>query len=549
MAGARLARRAGRTRADREAGEIERHQLGGGGHAGQAEVKDVRQARRGGALDDAACRDEPCFERLAAGGDGGPVGNGCSKRCGPTGEGGEGRCAGAMAALLRAGLGSEGCVRGGDERARTHRAAHLVGGQGEIVASGDGQLSGGLHAIDEQAAAMGGDEGGDGGDGLDDAGLVVAVLDGDKGRAGAQGGYKSGFKGGEIEQAGGEHRDALDVRPATQDCAMFGGAGENAGMGGHGALESLGAAAGEHHLLGQHARQPGDGVADSFQHGARGPAFGVERGRVAVERGGFRHGGTRRLPSRGGGGMVEINAAFRCDSAHGAFIDGVYRPHSLCDGSNMPEVIFPGPEGRLEGRYQPAIRPRAPVAILLQPHPAQGTMNHPIVMAMYNSFVKRGFAVLRFNFRGVGRSQGVFDNGIGELSDAASALDWMQQFNPEAHTTWVGGFSFGAWIGMQLLMRRPEIKGFISIAPPANMYDFSFLAPCPSSGIIVDGEADEVVSGAAVQKLVDKLKTQKHITIEHQTIPGANHFFQNEMPLLMGAVDGYLDMRLANGGR
>ncbi|GGI94218.1 alpha/beta hydrolase [Polymorphobacter multimanifer] len=215
----------------------------------------------------------------------------------------------------------------------------------------------------------------------------------------------------------------------------------------------------------------------------------------------------------------------------------------------MPEVIFPGPEGRLEGRYQPAIRPRAPVAILLQPHPAQGTMNHPIVMAMYNSFVKRGFAVLRFNFRGVGRSQGVFDNGIGELSDAASALDWMQQFNPEAHTTWVGGFSFGAWIGMQLLMRRPEIKGFISIAPPANMYDFSFLAPCPSSGIIVDGEADEVVSGAAVQKLVDKLKTQKHITIEHQTIPGANHFFQNEMPLLMGAVDGYLDMRLANGGR
>lgn len=215
----------------------------------------------------------------------------------------------------------------------------------------------------------------------------------------------------------------------------------------------------------------------------------------------------------------------------------------------MPEVIFPGPEGRLEGRYQPGVKPRAPVAILLQPHPAQGTMNHPIVMAMYNSFVKRGFATLRFNFRGVGRSQGVFDNGIGELSDAASALDWLQQFNPEAQTTWVGGFSFGAWIGMQLLMRRPEIKGFISIAPPANMYDFSFLAPCPSSGIIVDGEADEVVPGAAVMKLVEKLKTQKHITIDHRTIPGANHFFQNEMELLMGEVDAYLDMRLANGGR
>ncbi len=215
----------------------------------------------------------------------------------------------------------------------------------------------------------------------------------------------------------------------------------------------------------------------------------------------------------------------------------------------MPEVIFPGPEGRLEGRYQPASRPRAPVAILLQPHPQQGTMNHPIVIALYNSFVRRGFATLRFNFRGVGRSQGVFDNGIGELSDAASALDWMQTFNPEAQTTWVGGFSFGAWIGMQLLMRRPEVKGFISIAPPANMYDFTFLAPCPSSGIIVDGEMDEVVTGLSVQKLVDKLKTQRHITIEHQTIPGANHFFEHEMPELMKVVDDYLDMRLANGGR
>ncbi|MGI4881567.1 MAG: alpha/beta hydrolase [Janthinobacterium lividum] len=211
----------------------------------------------------------------------------------------------------------------------------------------------------------------------------------------------------------------------------------------------------------------------------------------------------------------------------------------------MPEVIFPGPEGRLEGRYQPASRPRAPVAIILQPHPQQGTMNHPITMALYNTFVRRGFATLRFNFRGVGRSQGVFDNGIGELSDAASALDWMQQFNPEASTTWVGGFSFGAWIGMQLLMRRPEIRGFLSIAPPANMYDFTFLAPCPSSGLIVDGEADEVVTGISVQKLVDKLKTQRHITIDHATIPGANHFFEHEMPDLMKVVDGYLDKRLS----
>ena len=211
----------------------------------------------------------------------------------------------------------------------------------------------------------------------------------------------------------------------------------------------------------------------------------------------------------------------------------------------MPEVIFPGPEGRLEGRYQPGTRPRAPVAIILHPHP--GTMNNHIVHMLYNLFAKRGFATLRFNFRGVGRSQGEFDNGIGELSDAASALDWLQQYNPEAQITWVAGFSFGAWTGMQLLMRRPEIKGFISVAPPANLYDFGFLAPCPSSGLIVNGSADEVVTPIGVQKLVDKLKTQKHITITHDVVDGANHFFEKEMDQLQGSVERYVDMRMASG--
>ena len=83
----------------------------------------------------------------------------------------------------------------------------------------------------------------------------------------------------------------------------------------------------------------------------------------------------------------------------------------------MPEVIFPGPEGRLEGRFHPGPRPRAPVAMILHSHPqAGGTMNNKIVQLLYQTFVRRGFATLRFNFRGVGKSQGTFDNGIGELS-------------------------------------------------------------------------------------------------------------------------------------
>ena len=160
-------------------------------------------------------------------------------------------------------------------------------------------------------------------------------------------------------------------------------------------------------------------------------------------------------------------------------------------------------------------------------------MNHPIIYQLYYAFVHRGFSALRFNFRGVGRSQGSFDHGTGELSDAAAALDWAQTINPEAKSCWIAGFSFGAWIGMQLLMRRPEIEGFISICPPANLYDFSFLAPCPSSGLIIHGDKDAVVPHKDVTTLVDKLKTQKGIVIEQKVVPGANHFFDGKVePLL-----------------
>ena len=99
------------------------------------------------------------------------------------------------------------------------------------------------------------------------------------------------------------------------------------------------------------------------------------------------------------------------------------------------------------------------------------------------------------------------------MSDAAAALDWAQAANPEARACWIAGVSFGCWIGMQLLMRRPEIEGFISIAPPANRFDFTFLAPCPSSGLFVHGDQDRVAPLKEVTALIEKLKTQKGILI------------------------------------
>ncbi len=211
----------------------------------------------------------------------------------------------------------------------------------------------------------------------------------------------------------------------------------------------------------------------------------------------------------------------------------------------MPEVIFTGPAGRLEGRYHQSPEKQAPTALILHPHPQfGGTMNNPIVHALHYMFMARGFSVLRFNFRGVGRSQGLFENGAGELADAAAALDWMQGFNKESRGCWVAGVSYGAWISMQLLMRRPEIDGFFSIAPLAKHYDFSFLAPCPASGLFVTGGDDVVTPAESTDALVAKLQAQKGITITHDVMEGTGHFFTDRVEELTGICSDYLDMRL-----
>ena len=219
----------------------------------------------------------------------------------------------------------------------------------------------------------------------------------------------------------------------------------------------------------------------------------------------------------------------------------------------MPEVIFAGPDGRLEGRYHPQPNRDAPIAIVLHPHPQfGGSMNNKVVYNLHYAFHSLGFSVLRFNFRGVGRSQGEYDLGIGELSDAAAALDYLQGMNQNSRHCWVAGFSFGAWIGMQLLMRRPDITGFVSVAPPANLYDFSFLAPCPAFGLIINGTADRIAPPKDVAGLVAKLHEQKGITITHTQIEGADHFFKDEeahMQPMLETVKTYVKRRLSEATR
>ena len=213
----------------------------------------------------------------------------------------------------------------------------------------------------------------------------------------------------------------------------------------------------------------------------------------------------------------------------------------------MVDILIPGPEGKIEAKYSHNNRDDSPIVILLHPDPSKGgTMNTKIVFKMYKIFIKAGFSTIRFNFRGVGKSEVVSDDGEGELSDAACVLDWLQQYNTNSKICWVAGFSFGAWIAMQLLMRRPEINGFISISPPANLRDFSFLAPCPSSGLIVHGDKDNVSSFDSTKILVEKLQKQKKVDIKFKPIKGADHFYENFSTEFENIIKEYINQTIKN---
>jgi len=209
--------------------------------------------------------------------------------------------------------------------------------------------------------------------------------------------------------------------------------------------------------------------------------------------------------------------------------------------SGNKEIFIPGPSGKIQAKYLKNKQQGSPIAVVLQPHPQYGgTMNNKIVLETFNNFYKNGFSVIRINFRGVEKSDGVFDNGQGELSDAAAALDWIEKENPGYSQCWVSGFSFGALICMQLIMRRPEVNKFIAISPQPNVYDFTFLAPCPISGLIVYGKNDELVPEETILNLKKRLNIQKNIEVKFESILNANHFYKNKEKELVSIIDKYI---------
>ncbi len=208
----------------------------------------------------------------------------------------------------------------------------------------------------------------------------------------------------------------------------------------------------------------------------------------------------------------------------------------------MAEVFFTGAAGRIEGVYQPGATPNAPVALVLHPNPQLGgTMNNKVVYTIFQGFAKLGFSVLRFNFRGVGKSQGIFDGEAEtELADTLTALDWLKSMNPEASHTWIAGYSYGALVGLSVLMRRPDINGFVAVSPPADVCDFSYLTPCPASGLIIQGGADTIVSEPAVATMAERLDSYRKVSVKYVMLPQADHLYNGQLKNVFDAMQEHI---------
>ena len=164
------------------------------------------------------------------------------------------------------------------------------------------------------------------------------------------------------------------------------------------------------------------------------------------------------------------------------------------------------------------------VGIVCHPHPLYGgTMHNKVVTTLVNALNELRIRTIRFNFRGVGRSQGQYDNGVGELEDLKEVIRWVKK-TFSADKIWLAGFSFGAYISAKMAYDQ-KVAQLISIAPPIFYKDFSLLTRVASPWLIVQGDQDEIVPFDQVEKFIHTLSSPVKFII----IPGASHFFHGQL--------------------
>ena len=208
-------------------------------------------------------------------------------------------------------------------------------------------------------------------------------------------------------------------------------------------------------------------------------------------------------------------------------------------------LFLDGPAGRLEALLNAGSEKATHAAVVCHPHPLFGGTRHNKVvfhtMKALNSF---GFPVLRFNFRGTGLSQGEHDEGIGEVEDVRTALDWLDS---EFHLPIVfAGFSFGSAVGLRAACTDPRVQAVIGVGTPVSpvaedteeprVYTFEFLNDCRKPKLLVSGARDQFGPRTKLQALVDAVPEPKKLVI----IEGADHFFEGRLRELREAIEGWV---------
>jgi alpha/beta superfamily hydrolase len=206
-------------------------------------------------------------------------------------------------------------------------------------------------------------------------------------------------------------------------------------------------------------------------------------------------------------------------------------------------LFIPVEHGRLEAVLKQPAGPVSGVALVLHPHPlGGGTMHNKVVFRAASALNDAGLVTLRINFRGVGQSTGKHDEGRGELEDVRAGLNYLAQSYPEQSVT-VCGFSFGAWLGLQVGIVDDRVKNLISIGTPLDKYDFSFIKGCRKPLLFVHGDMDEFGDVGKLRELVAKLESQTQV--ELIVIPEAGHFFEGHLDELKRTIVGWVTAQAA----
>lgn len=199
-------------------------------------------------------------------------------------------------------------------------------------------------------------------------------------------------------------------------------------------------------------------------------------------------------------------------------------------------TFFEGPAGRIEGILREAAPPVNRAAIVCHPHPLfGGTMHNKVVFRIARVFQDAGFAVLRFNFRGTGRSEGTHDDGRGEQDDLRAAITFIEQKYEDAEI-WLAGFSFGAAMMLRAACSDGRIRALVAAGAPVSKYDFSQLVHCDRPKLFVQGALDEFGPPDELTRFVDRLDEPKTLKI----IDGADHFFEGHLTELAQAVANFI---------